>query len=82
MDSDVRSAHGIAPAIELDVARNEQRKREAARHLNVLMNPALRAIGFALVGLAIWLHNAFVLRTPAADPRLIALVFAGYPLFT
>jgi PAS domain S-box-containing protein len=75
------AAQPVAPAIELNVARNQQRKRDASRRLNLVLNPAFRVAGFALLALAVWLHNRFLLHE--ADPSTtlqMALVFGLYPL--
>jgi PAS domain S-box-containing protein len=81
MSHEVRSAPAVAPDIELDVARNEQRKRDAARRLNIVVNPALRFAGFFLVGVAVWLHNLFVIDAPElAGITTLAAFFIAYPL--
>lgn len=75
------AAQPVTPAIELNVARNEQRKRDASRRLELVLNPAFRVAGFTLLALAVWLHNRFLLHD--ADPSAtlqMAVVFGLYPL--
>jgi PAS domain S-box-containing protein len=80
MSIDVRTPEGVAPAIELNVVRNERRKRDAARRLNVVVNPAFRVGGFLLVGILVWLYGRFVLDTPSlVDLRTLAVCFVLYP---
>jgi PAS domain S-box-containing protein len=70
-----------APTLELDPLANEERKRRASYHLNVVLNPIYRLLGFYLIALAVCLHNEYILggltRSTAAE---IILLFGAYPL--
>lgn len=79
MSLDVQAAPRVAHGIELDVARNEQRKRDSARRLNVVVNPRFRIIAFVLLGATVLLHNRFILGAPT-DLAAAALVFVVYPI--
>lgn len=67
-------------AIELDAARNEQRKREAARRMHLRLDPAFRLAGFFLFAFAVWLHNLVLLPSAAVPVSLIVLTLGLYPI--
>ena len=72
-------ATAFESSIELNPLRNEVRKRDAARRLNLVLNPLMRFIGFTFLALAVYLHNRFILHdTTIIAPVPLVAVFVGY----
>jgi signal transduction histidine kinase len=63
--------------VALDPEEAERSKADRARQLNVVQIPVLRLIGLGLVALGVYLHNRFVLGTPAWPEALSFVAIAA-----
>jgi len=66
-----------APGLALDPQDIERSRAERAWQLNVVQVPVLRLVGLAMVALGVFLHNRFVLGTPAWPEALRFTAIAG-----
>ena len=70
-------------ALEVDPLRARVAKDRRKYHLNAVEIPVLRIIGFTLLGILVWLHNAYVLGSdPWKQTGDFLLLALSYSLFS
>jgi signal transduction histidine kinase/ActR/RegA family two-component response regulator len=63
-----------------DVDLNDQRKLARERHFHVVEIPILRLLGFLIVTILAFIHQAFVPGEPSGSPLMLGVVVVSYSL--
>jgi signal transduction histidine kinase/ActR/RegA family two-component response regulator len=63
-----------------DVDLNDQRKLARERHFHVVEIPILRLLGFLIVTILAFIHQAFVPGEPSGSPFMLGVVVVSYSL--